>query len=209
MNLIRQLWAAALSLRTPAWLLGGLLMLSTAGAVQMPAMKAYESMNSTHLFEWVLDQRTGVTWWIWGSIVLLTLLALNTLACSAESLLKKRAGRHWLLVISPQIIHIGFMFMLLAHLMSASSGFNGSVWVREGSVINLPSGSTMQVERIDLILSPRGFPLDWSTNIKFISPDQPAPIAGVMAPNKPSFHKGYGHYLKQVRPGAALIEERR
>jgi hypothetical protein len=128
-----------LSLKTSVVLMLGLLFFFVAGALVMPVHPAFETINSVPLFEWLRDAPTGATWWLLGSIALLAALVANTLACSIESLIKKRSGRQWLLVISPQVIHIGFLLMLLGHLVSASGGFKANMFALEGTRASLPN----------------------------------------------------------------------
>jgi cytochrome c biogenesis protein ResB len=197
-----------LSLKTSVVLMLGLLFFFVAGALVMPVHPAFETINSVPLFEWLRDAPTGATWWLLGSIALLAALVANTLACSIESLIKKRSGRQWLLVISPQVIHIGFLLMLLGHLVSASGGFKANMFALEGTRASLPNGVVVKVNKLDIKLSPLGFPLDWRADIEY-QRDGKVVKSDYSAPNRPSFFEGYGVYLKQVRPypmRAALIE---
>lgn len=200
-----------LSLRTALWLLMAQLVLFVAGAVLMPTRPEYEAMNSTALFKWLIESPVAVTWWLWASVLVLSLLTLNTVACSIESLIRKRQNRQWLLVISPQVIHIGFILMLVAHLMSSVGATKGQAVVREGTYITLDSESTLRVKSLDVTISPGGYPMDWRADIDFFEGGQfLAPSrSDHLAPNKPSFFRGFGIYLKDIRPypvKSALLE---
>ncbi len=197
-----------LSLKTSVVLMLGLLFFFVAGALVMPVHPAFETINTAPLFQWLNEAPTGATWWLLGSIALLAALVMNTLACSVESVMKKRSGRQWLLVISPQVIHIGFLLMLLGHLVSAYDSFKGTMVARDGTQATLPNGVVMRVSDIDVTLSERGFPLDWRAEVEYFV-DGENVKSDFMAPNRPSFFKGYGAYLKQVRPfpvKAAMVE---
>lgn len=197
-----------LSLKTSVVLMLGLLIFFVAGALIMPLHPAFESINSVPLFEWLSEAPAGGSWWLLGAIALLAVLVINTVACSIESLIKKRSGRQWLLVISPQVIHIGFLLMLVGHLVSASGGFKAAMFALEGSRASLPNGVVVRVSRLEVKLSPTGFPLDWRADIEYFR-DGKMVKSDFSAPNRPSFFGGYGVYLKQVRPypmRAALIE---
>jgi hypothetical protein len=198
-----------LSLRTALWLLMAQLLLFVVGAVLMPTRSEYEAMNSTALFTWLIESPASVTWWLWASVLVLSLMTLNTVACSIESVIKKRQNRQWLLVISPQVIHIGFILMLLAHLLSSLGATKGQAVVREGTHIRLDSESTLRVKSLDVRISPQGYPMDWRADIEFIGGGQAASRPDFLAPNRPSFFRGYGVYLKEIRPypvKTALLE---
>ena len=204
-----------LSLRTAIWLLLALLLLLLFGALLMPTMEGFKSMNSMPLFQWLRENPPVATWWLWGSIILLSLLTANTLVCSIESVIKKRArpsaekmgGRQWLLVISPQVIHIGFLFMLLAHLMSSAGGFRGRVVAYEGSNIMLPDNEStkigsaktvLRVKALTVEVGPMGYPRDWRADIEYLSGGKKLK-GDYLSPNRPSFYRGLGIYLKEIR----------
>jgi hypothetical protein len=197
-----------LSLRTAVWLLPALILFLLAGAFVMPAREEFQGINAVALFQWLRQNPAGATWWLWGSIFFLCLLAANTIVCSAESVIRKRPGRQWLLVISPQVIHIGFLFVLLAHLMSSIGGAKDMVAAREGSVVALPNGLAMGVTSIQIETDPEGYLRDWRAEIEYIS-EGVSVKKDFLAPNRPSFFRGLGIYLKDARPypvKACLIE---
>jgi hypothetical protein len=210
-GILKKILAPFLSLRTAIWLLLIQLLLLLYGAFAMPAQEEFEAINSAALFSWLEKTPPAVTWWLWASVLVLALLALNTLACSIESVMRKRRGRQWLMVVSPQVIHLGFMFMLLAHLLSSAWAAKGVVGASEGMVIALPGEVELKVGAIDMKLSPNGFPLDWRADVEFYSGGKKAK-EDFLAPNRPSFYGGFGVYLKNVRlfpVRAALIEVNR
>ncbi len=207
MQIFKIMLNTALSMRTASWLLAAQVLLFLAGAFQMPAMKVYSSMNSMPLLVWMRGAPPSATWWLWASVIVLALLVLNTLCCSVDSIVKKQKGRHWLLVASPQVIHIGFMLMLLAHLLDASGGFKASVMARQGQSFTLPGGEGMKIGRTYLETSPQGRPLDYFAEAKFYTRDGKLAKEHRIAPNKPAFFKGMGFYVMGVHGDkAAHIE---
>lgn len=196
------------SLTTAVWLLLALICFLFFGAFLMPEAEEFKSINSLPLFQWLKDSPFSATWWLFGSIVLLCLLTANTLLCSFESVIKKRAGKQWLLLISPQIIHIGFLFILLAHLLSSAGSFRGRVVAYEGSVIRLPNDLLLSVKSLSVDIGPKGYPRGWRADIEYLA-------GGVklkedyLGPNRPSFYKGFGIYLKDIKAypiKASLLE---
>ncbi|MBI4690507.1 MAG: cytochrome c biogenesis protein ResB [Nitrospirae bacterium] len=197
--MFKKLLAFFFSLRTAIWLLLALLFMLLFGSLIMPARPEFSSLNSMPLFDWLGENKAGITWWLYGSILLLSLLTANTLLCSIESLIRKQQSKKWLLIISPQIIHIGFLFMLLAHLLSSTGSFRGNTVAYEGSALALPNNLAVAIKDITVELSPSGYVSDWAVNIEYLS-DGKGIKEDYLKPNSPSFYKGLGIYLKDIRP---------
>ncbi|MBI4684979.1 MAG: cytochrome C biogenesis protein ResB [Nitrospirae bacterium] len=198
-----------LSLRTTIWLLLALVFLLFYGAFIMPKHPEFSSINSIPLFDWLSENPAGTTWWLYGIIILLSVLTANTIICSFESLFKKQERKNRLLVISPQVIHIGFLFILLAHFLSSLGSFKGSAVGYEGTFIRLPNNLVVGIKEINLNINPSGYISDWSVNIEYLSNDGRKIKEASLKPNAPSFYHGLGIYLKDVRSypfKAALLE---
>jgi cytochrome c biogenesis protein ResB len=196
------------SLRTAIWLLITLLLLLLFGSILMPLKEEFQSMTMLPLFQWMTANPVRITWWLWAAVLVLSLLTANTLLCSIESVLKKRGARNWLLVISPQVIHIGFLFILLAHLLSSYGSFKGMAYAGEGTVLRLPNGLNVLFREIKADVDPAGFVEDWSAKISYYRGNREV-ATSVIRPNEPSFEEGLGIYVKTVRMEpfrAALIE---
>ncbi len=198
MKSLRAILDFFISLRTTIWLSFGLVFFLFAGGFIMPARQEFQSLHTTPLFAWLGENDAGVTWWLYGALAVLSLLAANTLVCSIESLIRKSSGRTWLLTISPQVIHVGFLFVLLAHLLSSYDSFQGMAMVREGEQLPLPNGITMVVDRIHTGIDPRGYINDWSVDVRCLRGDQAA-YAGTIRPNEPVLYGGFGLYIKTVK----------
>jgi hypothetical protein len=194
-----------LSLRTAIWLLLALIVLFLFGALVMPVREEFQGINALPLFLWLRESPPGASWWLLGSIAALSLLTANTLLCSIESIIRKRRSSQWLLIISPQVIHIGFLFMLLAHLVSSTGSFKGRAAVQEGAGVMLPGEVVLRVKAIEVLTGPGGFPTDWRAEVEYLSGDRRL-REDYIGPNRPSFYRGLGVYIKDIRPGAALIE---
>jgi len=198
MPIIKAIGNFFVSLRTAIWLSSGLLILFFFGAVIMPMREEFQALHTTPLFTWLSVSSAAVTWWLYGSILLISLLAVNTLVCSVESLLRKRSARSWLLTISPQVIHIGFLFILLAHLFSSYDSLQGMTMVSEGTALPLPDGITAVFDRINADVDASGYISDWSAEVRYFR-DETFLSRGSLRPNAPSFYGGYGLYIKTVR----------
>jgi len=200
------------SLRLSLWLLAAQLMLFLAGAIQMPLSEYYRSMNTMPLFEWMRIAPPVTSWWLWASVAVMVLLALNTLFCGVESIFRKGAGKQWFQVLPPQAIHAGFLLMLAGHLASSAGAMHEQYPMREGSAVMIPGGYYMRLGEVELDLAPMGYPLDWRARLEYYSSAGDLMERGVAAPNRPSFPAslgGLGVYVKQAAYGGALMEVHR
>lgn len=197
-----------LSLKTSIWILWVLIAFLFAGAFIMPAKKEFQTINSVPLFQWMVEQPLTITWWLWGSIGVLILLTLNTLFCSIESLIKKRKATQWLLLISPQIIHIGFLFILLAHLFSSLTGFKTYVAADEGALLKMPNGALIAIKNINISIDRMGYITDWAVDVEY-QKDSILIKSGKIIANKPFLNDGFGVYVKdlQAYPFKAVLLE--
>ena len=186
------------SLKTSLWLLCLVIVLLLSGAFIMPGEKAFQSIHSMPLIDWMRQQPVKSTWWLWASMGLLIVLAANTLLCSIDSIAKKRKVTQWMLLISPQIVHIGFLFMLIAHLSSAVGGFKTFAVVAEGTALEMPDNSVLQIKGIAISFDSYGYLYDWAVDVEYWDNGQVLKKERLL-PNKPVFHKGVGVYVKDLR----------
>ncbi|MBI5739982.1 MAG: hypothetical protein HZA16_04600 [Nitrospirae bacterium] len=207
MLIIKNITNFFLSLRTTLWLLGFMLALMLAGAVIMPGQNEFQSIHSVPMLEWLQKQPGNITWWLWGSIGLLSVLAVNTLFCSIESLVKKRKVTQWLLLISPQIIHIGFLFILLAHLLSAAGSYQATAVAAEGDMLRISDDAVLRVKEINIRSDPYGYITDWKVGIEYLK-DGRLFLTDMIAPNSPSTQMGFNINVKDLRayPEAVLLQ---
>jgi hypothetical protein len=186
------------SLRTALWLTGILMLLFLAGAFVMPVSERFRTIHDMPLLRWMPEHPFGVTWWLWGALGVLCLLTVNTLLCSVDSLRKKASGTQWLLLISPQVIHLGFLLMLVAHLASGVGGFKSLVVTGENTAFELPDGEEVRVTGIDLLIDGAGYVRDWTLRIEYFSGEKKLHSDSIR-PNSPSFHKTTGIYVKDLQ----------
>ena len=209
MKILKGLLDMLLSLRTTIWLTVMVLAVLLYGSFVMPSHEEFQALHTMPLFPWMQEMPLPITWWLYAAIGLLCLLTANTLACSIESLVRKRGARQFLLVIAPQVIHAGFLFILLAHVFSSYDSFRGIAQVAEGTQLPLPNGTSISFDRINTVISSGGYITEYSVEASLF--DEQGRTAGrsQIQPNSPAFFRGFGIYVKTVQPGpvnAALIE---
>src|SRR6185369_3562174 len=192
------------SLNFGLWLLVGVMLFLATGSF---LQGEESSINEVALLDWLLDVPVRESWWLWIAIALLAMLALNTLLCSIESLRTKWQKGSFLVRIAPQLMHLGFLFIILAHLQSAYGGFKQSMQVEGGSAITFPDGSNVVFTDFAATYSRMGMPTAYSATLDCRSGGKV--VTAVISPNHPFFHQGHGIYIKDIAPPpmkAALVE---
>jgi hypothetical protein len=201
-----------LSLKTTVWSLFVLVCLFFVGSYMMPVHRAiFATMNEDILLNWAEKTATAhlwQTWWLFASLAGLILLTINTLVCSFHAIKGRWTREDFLLRVSPQIVHIGFLFILLAHLLGAGWGYKLSGMMPEGAFARLPENRGLFVQQIRVQTDASGYMQDWSAQVSVYENNQPVKN-GVLGPNKPLFYKGTGIYLKTLNfeqgPAAILL----
>jgi hypothetical protein len=204
--MLRTIYDRLSSLTFGLWLIGGVMVLLAVGSFAGSGEGA-GSINSIALFAWLAESPVALSWWLWATVGLLALLALNTVLCSVESLRTKAGNSRFLAVIAPQVMHLGFLLIVLAHLCSAWGGSKYVLPVREGAVVSFPGEGEVRIGNLRLETGLMGMPTAYSAEIR-----DPAGGAHIVSPNHPAFYRGYGIYLKQVELypyRAAIIEVHR
>ncbi len=201
-----------LSLRTTVWTLLALVCIFFVGSFLMPLRKdIFGPMNDLLLFQWAEEiglRNFGATWWFFASIAALALLTINTLVCSYPALRGSWRRRDALARLAPQVTHLGFLFILLAHLIGAGWGYKLSGVMPQGASARLPEGVTLHLREVRADLTASGYPKSWAADVILFADGQRV-AAGTLGPNQPLFHRGAGIYLKHFelgpRPVAFLL----
>lgn len=208
MQAMKQIVSFFGSLRTSLWLLTALICLLLYGSIVMPSREEFLALHTVALFTWMEEMPVSITWWLWACLGVLSLLTANTIVCSLDSVIRKREARHWLLVVSPQIIHIGFLFILLAHLMSSYGSFKGIAYAYKGTVFQLTDNVEVRFNQVNAAVDAAGHVTTWSADIEYFRNGISLSTDRIL-PNSPSFRDGLGIYIKTVRVSpfpVAMIE---
>jgi len=154
------------------------------------------AINGMPLLAWLLGVPAGVSWWLWLTVVILGLLVLNTVLCSSETLWSRWGRAGWTALLAPQLIHAGFLLIVLAHLISAWGGSLQQLDVTEGAVAQLPDGTRFGIAAIGAIVSPMGMPVGYTSDL-VTDLNNPASRTTI-SPNHPWLSGGYGVYIKHA-----------
>jgi len=206
--MVKKILEFFISLRTAIWLLTALICLLLYGSFVMPAHEEFLALHTAALFDWMQEMPVSITWWLWAAIAVLSLLTANTVVCSIESIVRKREARQWLLIVSPQIMHIGFLLILLAHLLSSYGSFKAVTFAYRDSVFALPNNLEVRFSQVNAAVDASGYVTDWSADIEYFKEGRPVARDRIL-PNSPSFRGGIGIYIKTVKVSpfpVAMIE---
>ena len=184
------------SLRTTNVLTALLIAILIAGAIVMPNEPSFRNINQTGLFNWMKSAPLSATWWLYAAIVVLFVLVINTISCSIESLVRKQSGKNLLLILSPQIIHAGFCFIMLAHLISSAYAFHLYGVFYQGSEAMLPDGQQIRLEKINYSAQ-NGYIISMEAVLNVKEKDGSVRTLKIH-PNNPGLISGVGVYLKQI-----------
>jgi len=154
------------------------------------------AINFMPLFLWLREVPGGISWWLWLTLVLLGLLSLNTVCCSSETLWLRLGKGGLAALLGPQLIHAGFLLIVLAHLLSATGSSLRQVEVAEGSLVTLPNGVQFGVAGISVSFSPQGMPTGFSSEL--VTDLKNSASRTTISPNHPWFSGSYGVYIKQA-----------
>jgi len=204
-----------LSLKTTVWTLLGLICVFFLGSYLMPAYRdVHGGMNDRLLFQWVeqvaLDN-PGETCWFFASLAGLILLTINTIVCSIQAIKGKWTREDFLLRIAPQVVHLGFLCILLAHLLGAGWGYRVSGMLPVETYAKLPESRSIYLSDLRPLVDDRGGLKDWAAVVAIFENGKRV-ATGTLGPNTPLFYQGMGVYLKsfdlQERPVAFLMVNR-
>lgn len=204
-----KLWRLLISIELCLALLALVCVAMAAGSFGLSGEYA-AAINAMPLLVWLREVPAGVSWWLWLTLALLALLVVNTVFCSCETLWSRRGRGGWWVVLAPQLMHAGFLLIMLAHLLSAIGSELLQIEVQEGQLVTLPNGARFGVAGISVSSLPNGMPVAFSSEL--VTDLQNPAVRTVISPNRPWFSGAYGVYIKQAEEyplRRALLEAHR
>jgi cytochrome c biogenesis factor len=195
---MRPIWDFLLSLKTAFGLFLASIAICVTGSLILPANLAFFSgIDDTPLFRWLSDAgEPGLTWWIYVMIAMMGVLALSTIICTADALLKMR-GKNLIAKLSPQVMHAGILLVLLGHLLSASMGSKADVLIRKGEVKPLSGGVEILLNDVGVETDEAGYYTDWMADIWYFEKGKKV-AEEILRPAHPLYFGGLGLYFKTI-----------
>ncbi len=166
---------------------------------------AFGMINLEVFFFWLFD--TGInnirlTWWLFLLLALMTLLTLNTVACLIDSLaaivVRRRKGHAIARRLLSQAVHIGFVIVLVGHLMSSATGFRTADYqLAEGATVAMPGdqGLSLRLNRLDVAYSENGSMEQMDAVLSLLAGDQVVKEQ-ITRLNEPLLYRGNAIYIK-------------
>ncbi len=197
-----------LSVKTAFGLFIITILLMLAGSIGLPAnLSFFSGINDVPLFKWLADAgNPKLTWWIYMLIASLSVFAVSTIFCTVESLMQKMNRYNIVLKLSPQIMHIGVLFIMLGHLLTASTGFKADVVINKGEQKDIEGSVSLYLEDIKVQTDKNGYAENWEAALWLLEDGKRLKKA-LLKPVHPIYFREYGLYSKTVslEESSALI----
>lgn len=194
--MLKKIYTLCASLNVGFWLLGGVMLFMAIGSFLTGEQSG---INDMPLLAWLRGAPLPLSWWLWIVVTLLALLVINTLVCSTDTLVSRFGKGKLVHLFAPQLMHAGFLLVVLAHLLSAAGGSKEGGQVAPGMTVNLPDGGLLRFNEITGQTGPMGMATDYRATVTHTTPR--GSQTAVISPNHPYFFAGYGLYLKHAELG--------
>ena len=193
--MLKKLHKIVLSVKTAFALMLLFSLTALIGSVVHPRNLAFFSgIDDTPLFKWLKEaDHIELTWWIYGLVIILFLLAINTIFCSVDALVNRLSRRTLLLKLSPQIIHLGVLLIMLGHLLTASIGTKMDVFIQKGEKKDLLGKLSIQLKDTEVTTDEEGYDTDWTAYI-LVSEEEVI----TLKPSRPVYRAGLGFFVQSV-----------
>jgi cytochrome c biogenesis factor len=169
------------------------------GSLSLPNNLAFFSgIDDTPLFAWLAEAGSfGTTWWIYMLIAGLALFAVNTSFCTGEVVLFKLGRRNLIAKLSPQVMHVGVLFVMLGHLLTASLGIKLDIDLKKGETKTVTDTTAISLVDVRETVDENGYAIDWDARIKWTADGKSSDVLG-LRPAHPLYLGAYGIYSKSV-----------
>jgi hypothetical protein len=162
-------------------------------------------MDRGLLSDWFAAKGTaapGATLWLYALLASTALMALNAACCTVDRLVKIFRGKATLRRLLPHVMHLAFLGVVAAHLVSSVSGErHRGVLVPQGMASSVPATPFhVRLDRFDLDVDPvLGYPRSYAAWVTLYR-DRAEVARGRVEANAPLLHEGYALYLKDFGP---------
>ena len=198
---MRKLWDILISLNTVFALFALTIALCMLGSVMLPThLEFFSGIDDSPLFQWLAEAgHTGLTWWVYALIASVALLALSTVACTVDALAGKTV-RGLLHKLSPQVMHLGVLMVMLAHLLTAIFGMRADVQVARGARADIAPGLQVFLSQVSAEVNEAGTSTQWLAEIELYKEGRVI-ARRALAPARPVFVDGLGLFFGTFNEG--------
>lgn len=188
-----------LSIKVTSSVFALLLVLSFIGSITLPYNLAFFSgIDDARLFTWLKENSDiKIIWWIYAIIASLAFLALSTIFCTVDGLIKKTDGKNILLKISPQVMHIGVLFIMLGHLVTAGIGYKKDIVIKKGEQAQINETIGLELEDAEIKTDKLGYDSDWEARLIWLENGKRVEKA-TLRPASPIYKGQIGVYFKSL-----------
>lgn len=193
---MKRLLDILLSVKTAFYLMVMFSVIAITGSVIHPQhLSFFSGIDTTPLFKWLSSSdHIGLTWWIYGMILVLFLLGINTLFCTVDALLRRVRLKNLMLKLSPQLIHIGVMMIMIGHLLTASLGIKMDIFLEKGKTERVTENTSVGLEDVEVVNNEDGYVVDWTTRVLLSSKGKKYRL--VLKPSRPVYREGLGFFVQ-------------
>lgn len=194
-----------LSFRTVFGLLLASMAIAVVGSLVLPYNLAFFSgIDDTALFKWLArEDNLKLTWWIYALIAAMAALGASTVACTVEALMKIRGRKNLALKLSPQVMHLGVLFVMLGHLLTASLGTKADVRLETDHKAQVTDEVSIGLKEVRSKTDEAGYETDWEARIVLFYGGSSIGEEEFLRPARPIYAGQTGFYLKSIKNGDA------
>lgn len=187
-----------LSLKTVFGLFVLFIIILFIGSLSLPNNLAFFSgIDDSPLFSWLAEAGAfPITWWIYALMLLLAVLAVSTVFCTIEALLKRLNRKQFALKLSPQVMHAGVLFIMLGHLLTASFGFKTDVLLKQGERAVIPGNIQLALLDVKVWKDQNDYDTDWEAKLAWTEGGRQT--EALLKPAHPRYIGLFGLYSKAV-----------
>ncbi|RMG05710.1 MAG: hypothetical protein D6726_00815 [Nitrospirae bacterium] len=185
-----------LSIKTAFSIMNLFILFAFLGSIIFPRNLAFFSgIDETPLFKWLATEgKIGITWWIYALILSLALLGINTVFCTADAFLRRLSRRNLLLKLSPQIMHIGVLFVMLGHLLTAATGLKEDILLEKGKPPVEVNGLHVRLDDLDVKTDEEGYDIDWRAVVEVDGKEGKRQLQ--LRPSRPVYYGSVGFFIQ-------------
>ncbi len=166
----------------------------------------FKKLNSMLMLAWieVVSSRPWLYLWLITLFVLLLLLAVNTLLCTASYIKTLYLKNSLMKKLGIILFHVAFLFALGGHCMSEFTGMSEQVLLDEGTATEIPGTGitieTLKIDKITPVINNKVARLGIEASLKAVTPDGNTTALNIKTMN-PRFLSGYAFHLSFMDKG--------